>query len=202
MRIENVNLTFGNQINQRNSKQNFGSVIKTRFFEKCADNTWAQIQDVDTIQFLAKRMIHHLSEPWKNKKNRCEALGDSLRAADGDFRVMPCVRRIFNFNRWYDHCLYFITGKDSAALNWSAFTIKEGKNKKSQIIERHWELVRDNSKRIYNNQKEEVAWNIYFEKLKNPKSGDFDYYYCGNQFMLEKYLHFPYRLRNGKLKQN
>ena len=199
MQIGKINSSSSAQIaiQNKNSNVNFGAVIKTRFFQKVSEDTWKQIQDVDDIEFLAKRMVYHISDPWKNKKNRCNVIGDSLRAADRDFRTMPCVRKILNLNRWYDHCLYFITGNDAASINWSAFTLKENKTKKKQIIERHWELVRDNSKRIYNDNKEEISWNIYFEKRQNSKTNKEEYYFCGTQFMKEKFLNFPYRLRNG-----
>ncbi len=183
---------------EQNSRQNFGHVIKTRFFEVLPDNSKAQIQDIGLIKKLCRRLSYHLCEPWKEKKNRITGLVDYLRTVDSDYARMPLVRRVINSNRQKDYCFYLITGDDAAVIEKFASTIKSP-DKRSQLIERQWELVRDSKRRIYNRKSDEVALNIYLVNKTNPKSKKEQFYFRGIEMTLEKFFHYPYRVKGGNL---
>ena len=63
-------------INSYNSQPQFGHVIKTRFFEVLPDKSKTQIQDVDTIKTLCKRLTYHLGCPHRTRKDRIHGLGE------------------------------------------------------------------------------------------------------------------------------
>ena len=188
-----------NNYSQQPRQQNFGRVIKSRFFEVMPDGKKRQIQDMDTIKTLCGRLTYHLSEPWKEKKNRLNYLPETLKQIDSDYEKLPIIRRVFNFNRPKDHCFYLITGSDAASINRSAF-IESGVDKKSKIINQHWKQVRDNSKRLYDVAKKELALNIYLKKCINPKTKKEQMYLSGVELIREEKLQFPYRLPGEDLR--
>ena len=188
-----------NQNNLSANQPNFGRVIKSRFFEVMPDGKKRQVQDVDLINGFCKRLTYHLSEPWKEKKKRLSSIPEFLKSVDSDYATMPLVRRILNLNRPKDHCFYLITGNDVASLNRTAF-IENGKDKKSKIIQHHWKLVRDNSKRLFDDDKKELALNIYLQKRFDPKSKKEQMYLSGMELMREEKLQFPYRLPGEDLR--
>ena len=197
MQVNSVSVNNQNRISV--SQPQFGRIIKSRFFEVMSDGSKKQIQDMDTIKTLCGRLTYHLSEPWKEKKNRLNKLPEFLRKVDSDYERMPIVRRIFNFNRAKDHCFYLITGQDAASLNWKAF-VEKGADKKNKIINHHWRLVRDNSKRLYDSNKKELALNIYLKKCFNPKTKKEQMYLSDVELMREEKLQFPYRLPGEDIK--
>jgi len=146
MQVNSVN-SYSYNMSVNKQQPTFGRVIKSRFFEVMPDGSKKQIQDIDTLKQLCKRLTYHLSEPWKEKKNRIGFLSKFLKKVDSDYDKTPIVRRIFNFNRPKDHCFYLITGDDVNRLNWTAF-VENGADKKNKIIEHHWKVVRDD-KNVY-----------------------------------------------------
>lgn len=197
MQVNSVSVNNQNRIST--NQPQFGRVIKSRFFELMPDGSKKQIQDINTIKTLCGRLTYHLSEPWKYKKNRAQILPDFLRKIDYDYSIMPTVRRIFNFNKPKDHCFYLITGNDAASLNRTAF-IEKGADKKKKIIERHWQLVRDNQKRLYDKENKELSLNIYLKNCFNPKTKKDQMYLNGIELIREEKLQFPYRFPGEDLK--
>lgn len=191
MRIDSVN-TY-------NPQPNFGHVIKTRFFEVLPDNSATQIQSPEMVKSLYKRLSYHLGNVCRQKKNRIHGLPEVLSKVDSDYAFEPSLRRIFNFNRPYDSCVYLITGKDALSLNSIARTLT-GSKKNSEIIEQHWKLVRDNTKRLKDENSEELALNIFLKRGQHPKTGEECFLYRTAQFIQERLMHFPHRLRGENLK--
>ncbi len=193
-------LTTGNISAQgqprKKSEPNFGRVIKARFFEVLPDKSKTQIQDVDVIKKLCRRLSYHLCEPWKEKKNRITGLVDFLRDVDSDYARMPIVRRVIDSSRPKDHHFYLITGDDAAVIEQAASTIKTP-DKRSQLLERQWNFVRDLKRRIYNRKSDEIALNIYLVNKTNPKTKKEQFYFRGIDMTLEKFFHYPYRCPRG-----
>ena len=97
--VQVTSVSVYNQNNLSAKQPNFGRVIKSRFFEVMPDGKKRQVQDVDLINGFCKRLTYHLSEPWKEKKNRLPAISRFLKSVDSDYATMPLVRRILNLNR-------------------------------------------------------------------------------------------------------
>lgn len=192
MRVESI------QSNQYKSQPNFGHVIKTRFFEVLPDTTKAQIQDTETVKFLTTRLKYHLSCLYRQKKGRIDSLSQFLSKADKDYAFEPELRRIYNFNRPYDSCVYLITGKDAVSLNNFART-SSVPNKKSELIEEHWKLVRNQQRRLQDKDGQELALNVFLRKGKNSETGKEGYFFRGLDLICEKFMHFPYRMRGANL---
>jgi len=180
------------------SGQNFGHVIKTRFFVVQPDRTKVQIQHQDTIKFLAKRLCFHLTQPEKAKKGRIDRVSRELGEFDKHYKAFPVLRRIMNFNRSYDNCFYLLTGWDAETINCFAHTL-EKQNKKANIINKHWEAVRDNSRRIIDMDGDELSLNIYFDYRRNSKTGENAFFLNSLNVVKEKFMQFPYRGRNENL---
>lgn len=198
MRVDCVNTYNQIPVDKRN-QQNFGHVIKTRFFEVLPDGAKTQIQDIDTIKSLCKRLTYHLSSLHSPRKGRLDKVPEFFAKVDNDYAKNPLIRRIFNFNKPYDHCFYLITGKDAAALENFARTT-ESHNRKSKIIENHWKLVRDSGKRMYDESFEELALNIFLARGKHPKTQNDCFFFRGFKLVQERLMHFPHRLRGENLK--
>lgn len=193
MRVENI------KSNNYNVQPAFGRVIKTRFFEVLPDNSAAQIQEHDLIKSLCKRLTYHLGCVYRNRKDRLHDLPAMLAKADKDYAYEPSIRRIFNFNRPYDNCFYLITGPDAVSLEHGA-RAATGSKKNANIIENHWKLVRDSSKRLCDENKEELALNVFLRKGKHPKTQEECFLFRTAKFIQERFMHFPYRLRGENLK--
>lgn len=203
MRINGLNsVNYTPSAGQNRQEPAFGHVIKTRFFEVLPDGSKAQVQDKDLLKELAKRLAFHLTLPERQKKGRLPQVAKFLGDFDGDYQGMPLVRRIFNFNRYYDNCFYLITGKDADTIDAFAQTY-HGADKKSRIIDKHWEMVRDKKLRIKDEDSEELALNIYLSRGEvNPKTGKPQYFISqskGLNIVKERLMHFPYRARNENL---
>lgn len=180
------------------NRPSFGHVIKTRFFEVRPDGAKAQIQDVDTIKSLCKRLTYHLGCPYMNRKGRIGALGEILTKADDDFARDTSIRRIFNFNRPYDRCLYLITGQDAVSLNRFARET-DSVNRKKQIMQNHWNFVRDSQRRLKDENSEEMALNVFLRRGKNPETQEDCFFFRAAEFIQERLMHFPHRLRGANL---
>lgn len=183
MRVDSIN---------NNSQPQFGHVIKTRFFEVLPDKSKTQIQDVDTIKTLCKRLTYHLGCPYRNRNDRIHGLGEMLTRNDNDFAHDTSLRRIFNFNRPYDRCVYLITGQDAVSLNRFARET-DSVNRKKQIMESHWKLVRDGERRLKDKNSNELALNVFLRR------GDKGFFFRAAEFVQERLMHFPYRLRGANL---
>lgn len=194
MRVEGVN-----SITQSKSQPSFGHVIKTRFFEVLPDNSKAQIQEIPLIKSLTKRLTYHLSCLYRERKDRIDKLSEFLSKVDSDYAFEPMIRRIFNLNRPYDNCVYLITGQDAVSLNQFART-STGLDKKSQLIKQHWQLIRNQERRLQDKDGQELALNIFLRAGKNSKTGENCYFLKDVVLVNERYMHFPYRARNENLK--
>lgn len=181
-----------------NNQPSFGHVIKTRFFEVMPGGAKSQIQDVDTIKSLCKRLTYHLGCPHRNRKDRISVLGEVLTKADDDFACDASIRHIFNFNRPYDSCLYLITGQDAVSLNRFARET-DSVNRKKDIMQNHWKLVRDGNRRLKDENSEELALNIFLRRGKHPKTQEDCFFFRAAEFIQERLMHFPYRLRGANL---
>lgn len=185
-------------VNRNNIQPTFGHVIKTRFFEVLADGSKSQIQDIEIIKPLCKRLTYHLGCIHRMRSDRIDSLPQVLSKKDKDYAFDTSIRRLFNFNRPYDRCLYLITGQDAVSLNRFARTVS-GHNKNSQIMEKHWELVRDGQRRLRDEKTNELALNVFLKRGKNQKTGEECFFFRAAEFIQERLMHFPHRLRGANL---
>lgn len=196
---ENFEIRQGVECQRTASNQpSFGHVIKTRFFEVLPDASKAQIQDAQTVKSLTTRLKYHLSCLHRQKNDRIGEVSQFLSKVDSDYAFEPTLRRIYNFNRPYDSCVYLITGKDAVSLDNFART-SSAPNKKSELIEQHWKLVRNQQRRLQDKDGQELALNVFLRKGKNSKTGEDGYFFKGLGLVFEKYMYFPYRMRGANL---
>lgn len=181
-----------------NSGQNFGQVIKTRFFVIQPNKTKSQIQNRETIEFLSKRLCFHLSHPEKAEKGKIERISKEFGEIDTHYKKLPLVRRVMNFKKAYDNSFYLITAWDAESINCVAHTFNK-ENKKANIMKRHWDAVKDHSRRIMNEDGDELSLNIYLNYRPNSKTGEYTYYFDSLNVIEEKKMQFPYRGRNENL---
>ncbi|MCM1010298.1 MAG: hypothetical protein NC390_05430 [Fusobacterium sp.] len=185
-------------VNRNNIPPTFGHIIKTRFFEVLPDSSKVQIQDMDEVKTVCKRLCYHLSQPQKTKKNRLDVIPQFLSKYDNDYAATPLVRRMFNFNRAYDRCVYLFTGKDAVSIAEKA-RVDNHSAKKRQIIEHQWGLVRDSKRRLQDSNSEELALNIFLRPKVDEKTGEKVYFFKQMQLIQERLMHFPHRLRGANL---
>lgn len=181
-------------------KQNFGRVIKTRFFKLMPDGTKSQIQDKDTLTFLCGRLCYHLRHPEGKNEKPFNWIPQALTKWDSDFKTLNNLRRIFNYNKSYDHCMYLITGRDAVDIENVARNFQgNGNDRKAMVIEKHWQKIRNNALRLQDDNQNELSLNIILRPFLNSKTQEENYSIKEMNLVQEKYMQFPYRRRGENL---